>query len=387
MLTIGLANQARFAFFLTNTEQFKDQRRTFSLSAEDIARLNPNTRNCPVFRSQKDAEITSGIYRRVPVLWDENKSNGNPWGVKFMRMFDMATDSRLFKLQNDVGLLPLYEGKMCDFFDHRSASYETRGNDRGNRVLPETSLPHHQDPDYKIAPFYWVEEAEVLKALDVNWPFKWFPLFKKVTSPTNERTFLTSVIPMAAAGDSINLVIPNPALGASQISLLIGNLASLVLDFVARQKIGGVNTNNFHVKQLPILPPDHDWSAMKMAIVSRVLELTYSAHDMQSFYIDLMAEHPEYDTRSGGERGQPWIWNPERRAVLRAELDAIYARMYGLCRDDLRYVLDPADVMGMDYPTESFRVLKDREIRNFGEYRTGRLVLEAWDRMEAGQLA
>ncbi|MBC7621231.1 MAG: SAM-dependent DNA methyltransferase, partial [Candidatus Saccharibacteria bacterium] len=387
LLTIGLANQARFAFFLTNTEQFKDQRRSFSLSAEDIARLNPNTRNCPVFRSQKDAEITSGIYRRVPVLWDENKPNGNPWGVKFMRMFDMATDSRLFKLQHDVGLLPLYEGKMCDFFDHRSASYETRGNDRGNRVLPETSLPHHQDPDYKIAPFYWVEEAEVLKALDVNWPFKWFPLFKKVTSPTNERTFLTSVIPMAAAGDSINLVIPNPALGASQISLLIGNLASLVLDFVARQKIGGVNTNNFHVKQLPILPPDHDWSAMKMAIVSRVLELTYSAHDMQSFYIDLMAEHPEYDTRSGGERGQPWIWNPERRAVLKAELDAIYAGMYGLCRDDLRYVLDPADVMGMDYPTESFRVLKDREIRNFGEYRTGRLVLEAWDRMEAGQLA
>ncbi len=36
-----------------------------------------------------------------------------------------------------------------------------------------------------------------------------------------------------------------------------------------------------------------------------------------------------------------------------------------------------------DYPSETFRVLKEKEIRQFGEYRTRRLVLAAWDRMEA----
>ena len=56
-------------------------------------------------------------------------------------------------------------------------------------------------------------------------------------------------------------------------------------------------------------------------------------------------------------------------------------RLYGLNRDELRYVLDPADVMGPDYPSETFRVLKNNEIRQFGEYRTQRLVLEAWDRL------
>ena len=75
-----------------------------------------------------------------------------------------------------------------------------------------------------------------------------------------------------------------------------------------------------------------------------------------------------------------------RGAVLRAELDALYARLYGLTRDELRYVLDPAEVMGSDHPSETFRVLKDKEVRQLGEYRTQRLVLEAWDRMEAGQL-
>ena len=57
--------------------------------------------------------------------------------------------------------------------------------------------------------------------------------------------------------------------------------------------------------------------------------------------------------------------------------------LYGLTRDELRYILDPADVIGADYPSETFRVLKNNEIRQFGEYRTRRLVLEAWDRLAA----
>ena len=72
--------------------------------------------------------------------------------------------------------------------------------------------------------------------------------------------------------------------------------------------------------------------------------------------------------------------------MLRAELDAWYARAYGLTRNELRYILDPADMMGTDYPSETFRVLKDKELRLYGEYRTQRLVLDAWDRMERGEL-
>jgi len=77
----------------------------------------------------------------------------------------------------------------------------------------------------------------------------------------------------------------------------------------------------------------------------------------------------------------PFKWDEERRVVLRAELDALYARLYGLSRDELRYILDPADVYGPEFPGETFRVLKEKEIKKFGEYRTRRLVLEAWDRM------
>lgn len=84
-----------------------------------------------------------------------------------------------------------------------------------------------------------------------------------------------------------------------------------------------------------------------------------------------------------GYDGPPFAWDLDRRVALRAELDAYFAYLYELTRDELRYILDPADVMGPDYPSETFRVLKNNEIREFGEYRTQRLVLEAWDRFAA----
>ncbi len=126
-----------------------------------------------------------------------------------------------------------------------------------------------------------------------------------------------------------------------------------------------------YFKQFPVLPPDRYTDADLAYIVPRVLELTYTAHDLAGWAKDL------------GHDGPPFPFDPERRAILRAELDAYYARLYSLTRDELRYILDPAEVMGEDYPSETFRVLKNKELREFGEYRTQRLVLEAWKALEA----
>jgi hypothetical protein len=209
--------------------------------------------------------------------------------------------------------------------------------------------------------------------------------FRGITNATNERSYISTVVPRLAAGNSLPLM--HTGWGAPHIAALQANLASLALDFVARQKIGGTNLNFFIVKQFPVLPPDRYTPADLAYIVPRVLELTYTAHDMQAWADDLLAAMPGADPRPPEQHGTPlppFHWNPERRAQLRAELDAYYARLYGLTRDELRYILDPADVMGDDYPSETFRVLKNGEIREFGEYRTQRLVLAAWDAIEAG---
>lgn len=213
---------------------------------------------------------------------------------------------------------------------------------------------------------------------------RWLMGWRDVCRSTDKRTLIASVIPRAAVGDKFLLFFAEQP--AYLMAALLANFDSLVSDFAARQKVGGTALKYFTMKQFPILPPDRYAAADLAYIVPRVLELTHTAHDMQAWADDVLTSFPDADQRPVDVRGTrlpPFPWSPERRAQLRAELDAYYAHLYGLTRDELCYVLDPADVMGESYPSETFRVLKNNETREFGEYRTRRLVLEAWDRLEA----
>jgi hypothetical protein len=362
--------ETKFSFFLTNPRQLEDKQRVFTLTPQDIALINPNTLTSPVFRTRADAELTRKIYQRVPVL--ENEHTGvNPWGISFMRMLDMSNDSGSFRDYPNEQSLSLYEGKMVQAFDHRSASVIINPSNLHRAAQPmETTEEQHQNPNYLSQPQYWIDRKEV-EAL-VNGNVNHLLGFKSVTSSTNERSFIATFIPFAGVGNSMPIIEHTYSENVHLSSCLLACLNSLVFDYVAKQKIGGNNLNFFIVKQLPVLPPESYTPQDIEFISSRVLELVYTAWDMQPFAQDM------------GYQGAPFVWNPERRAILRAELDAKYAKLYGLTRDELRYILDPSDVYGAEFPSETFRVLKSKEMKEYGEYRTQRLVLAAWDLLESG---
>lgn len=190
--------------------------------------------------------------------------------------------------------------------------------------------------------------------------------WRDICRSTDERTVIAGVTPLAAAGDTFLLMFPKVD-DKRKIAGLVAEQSSLIHDYVARQKIGGTHLKYHVKKQITTLPPGAYDDAALDTIVPRVLELTYTSHDLAPFARDL------------GYEGPPFDWDPERRHRLRCELDAYYAHLYGLTRDELRYILDPADVMGSDYPSVTFPGLKRKEIAEFGEYRTQRRVLEAFD--------
>lgn len=372
MLTIGISESAEFVFFARQPSQVHDIRRRFTLSPDEFRLINPNTLTCPVFRSERDAEITKKIYRAAPVLIDENRDDGNPWGVSFMTMFHMSADSHLFQSEAGEGLLPLYEAKMIHQYDHRWATYHDSGDTRDASELEKA------DPSFAVTPRYWIDEQEVGQRLmkrgrDGNilwrWSRGWIIGWRDVTSAHVLRTVISSVVPRVGIGNKMPLLFCSEALSIQHVAALFGNLNSLVLDYVARQKVGGISLTYFYLKQFPLLSPNQYTSADLDYIVSRVVELTYTTYDLEAWARDL-----DY-------HDEPFEYEPGRRAILRAQLDAYYARLYGLDREELRYILDPSDIMGEDYPSESFRVLKNKEIKEFGEYRTQRLVLEAWDKL------
>ncbi|NNK93994.1 MAG: N-6 DNA methylase, partial [Desulfobacterales bacterium] len=490
LLTLGApSDAATLAFFAAQPTQLRDSRRRFHLTADEFALINPNTLTCPVFRSERDAELTKKLYRAAPVLVREAAEEApeqNPWGIRFQAMFHMSADSGLFHTyedlanagatetgatwqQTDQRWFPLYEAKMVHQYDHRWATYETDG-----KTSRDCTLAEKQNPEYYNRPRYWVDEWQVTlrtarapkpvlnaakkedaakveialrtwaagaalllddratasKLLKVEsaihgddlfagdqtavareaeematlWPMsemeyrqlaahfeaggdvwlltrqllesrrpKYLLGWRDICRNTDVRTLIASITPLSAVPGDFALI--HSTLSGINKACLLGNLDSLVSDYIARQKVSGAHLKMFHMRQLPILHPESYDQDNINYIVHRVIELIYTSHNLKPFAEDL------------GYDGEPFPFDPDRRHQLKCELDAYYAKLYGLSRDELCYILDPADVMGEDYPSETFRVLKNKELKEFGEYRTRRLVLDAWDKLERGELA
>ncbi len=404
LLTLGPTELADFACFLHSIQELEDDRRHFELTADDFDLINPNTHTLPIFRSKMDAELAKKIYRKNPILINDSiGERGNPWNVSFQLMFMMNTASSLFLDKPDSDSYPLYEAKMVHQYDHRWATHVAGDEFR------DVTNKEKEDPTFEVKPRYWIpkkevynrvaeipdnvkkawyaeeehqlrnalalcedEELQKLSSVDHIWKVmdkvldertpKWLMGWRDIVRSTDERTLIATVFPRSGVGNTINLI-----LGVTEKYrlLFISNLSCLVFDYFTRQKVGGIHLNHFYFKQLPILQPDL-YSCNVIKIIKNYTEqLLATSRNMASV---LSAEyHP---------------WNNEERAILRAELDALYARLYGLTREELMFILDPSSVMGDDYPSKTFSGLKNKELRGFGEYRTMRLVLEAWDRQE-----
>ena len=408
LLTIGKEQDTprtvKGGFFLTRLDHLLDSRRIYTLQTSDFARLNPNTKTCPVFRTSRDAKLTAKIYRNSTILYNEITGE-NPWNVKFSRMLDMSNDSYLFRTYAQLTAqgatlngntfttvdgetyVPLYEGKMIWHYNHHFGSWPTEGERPNSINMP--SEDELANPDSCIMPWYWVPLSVVNDRLvkydrDGNvvwkWTHNWMLCFRDISKSTNERTLIATIVPKQGFNNKTPIIFEES--GILDGTIMCGILSSIVFDYVTRQKVGGKSMNFFYVKQFPVLTPDQIPSTMQWQIVKRVAELCYFNHDMDGWAEELWEEMSEEQRAELPQLGaqQPWVYNPERRAILQAELDAIFAHLYGLDTEDLRYILDPEDICGKGCINETFRVLKDNELRQYGEYRTKRLVLEAWNK-------
>jgi len=359
--------EAEFVFFALAVEDLDDEEKRFTLSPEDFELLNPNTRTCPVFRTRRDAEITKGIYRRVPVLVKEGDPNGNPWGVKFSTMFHMSNDSALFRTRAELEAdgwvlhgnhfvrgedryLPLYEGRFGHQFDHRFA-------EQPNGELREISAAQRAEPFQQVEPQYWVTAADFEN--NIRRPASAWLGFRRVARNTDERTVISAILPFEPASYGWILTTgPNE----SDLASLAAVYNSAVFDYCSRNALTQPSFPQGTFAQLPAVAPS-TIGGVKRMISMLILELSYTAWDLERFGSCL------------GHAGPPFRWDDERRRLLRAELDALMFRLYGIERDDVNYILD------------TFPIVKRKDEAEFGEYRTKRLILERYDAMAAADAA
>lgn len=418
----AICSESTFVFFARQVEHLRDPERRFSLSPEDIALLNPNTRTCPVFRSRKDADLTKAIYRRVPVLIREAQGDApeeNPWGIRFSTMFHMSNDSHLFRTREQLEgdgwqldgnvfrngsdkYLPLYEAKMVHHFDHRWGTYEGQTEAQARQgKLPELDEAAHSDASHFSLPNYWSPAAEVAARLESLPNLGWLLGFRDITGATVFRTVIASVIPAVAVGNSLPLMRSEGA-NARRFALLPSLLTAFCCDFSARFKVGGTHLNFFIAEQIPVPTPNvfneaTPWHLNQQSwqewLLPRILELTYTAWDLEPF------------ARDGGWFAPPFRWDEERRFLIRCELDAAFFHLYmpsdnaaGWCpartangcpHDETPGELSeltqhfPTPRDAVHYIMDTFPILRRRDEEKYnGEYRTKRVILEIYDAMQ-----
>jgi hypothetical protein len=366
----------RMAFELSSIHDLNDTDRLINLYFDEFPLFNPNTVNCPKFKTSRDYKIARQTYKRFPILMREVDPIRNPWNVDLKRMVNMADDSEHFRTLSQLieigchedecgnftcqeGLyLRLYESKMFAQYDHRLGTFEGLTQEEikaGN--CRELKITEKQSPLVLVVSRYWMPVDAVDYKLKLIAPDKkWLLAYRDITNATNERTVICSVIPKTPVGHTAFLI--SSAWDAQKNACLLANLNSFVFDFLARQKLSGTHLSLFILKQLPIIPPNEYTKTWADLIVPCVLELSYTAKDLQPFATDC------------GYIGESFRWDEERRFLLRCELDAAYFHLYGIEREDVDYIL------------ETFPIIKRKDEQAHGEYHTKSVILEIYDVMQ-----
>ena len=387
-----IKDPARCAFYLHSAAELDDPERCFPLTAEAFARVNPNTGTAPIFRSRRDAALTTAIYGRLPVLVDRSSGEEvKAWPVKYMTMFHMTNDSHLFRTREELeekegaypvggnrfaspsgDWVPLYVGRMIHQFDHRAASVEVNAENLHNAALSgDISAEQKADPTFVPTPQYWVPESKASFPAGLAWTIA----FRDIARATDVRTMIAAAVPTVGLGNTAPAIFPEDVDNdQSNTTLLLANFGATVLDFVVRQKAQSTHLNWYIVEQLPVVPPSR-YEAVSFGpktageiVREAVLELTYTSHDMAPFardmgYVDEM-----------GKVKPPFIWNEGRRLILRSRLDAVFFHLYGVTdRDDIRYI----------YST--FPIVERKDKASYGGvYRSCELCLTWMNALAAG---
>lgn len=167
-------NRPLFGFFLNNTTDISDKSRVFELSPTDLARVNPNSQTCPVFRTSIAARLVTSIHSNHAII--SLDSGINSWTVETSSMFQMSHESDQFLDSADLNseCIPLFEGKMVAQYNHRAANIVLNVLNEARQAQSEfTTSTQMRDPYYQPHPRFCVKATSLDQKLSGKWEKEW----------------------------------------------------------------------------------------------------------------------------------------------------------------------------------------------------------------------
>ena len=370
-----LSTNARFGFYLNDLHAIKNEYFIWQLGFEEIQEVSKTRFSVPNFKNKIDALLYVKIAQTSTTLHDLNHI------IKSRLFYNFDTASKRVKIRYDSiesleSYIVVYEGEYFHTFDHRFAT-------QANQAVRATTSLEKKDPYFRSNTLYWAREADVQKRwieLAGFYP-QWYVALRRQASTTNETTSIAAILPASGAEGSVSCFF-----GQDLNYILGGFLASCFnsycFNYLLRLRQGGANVSKSIYDQIPIcnmlnaIVNEYNSKRFADTALSLVLELAYTSYDLQTFAVDC------------GYFGPPFIWDEDRRFEIRCELDALYFHLYLGTQSDwqaqssknlLSYF--PTPRQAVDYIMETFPIVKRKDEKEYGEYRTKRRILEIYDQM------
>ena len=324
----GTTEALHAAFMRHELEDWSEARGALGYPAERIHAFSRNSLSVLEIRNERDLEVLTKIYANS-VLLGEDGPDG--WSVKYAQGdFNMTSDSKLFmprEKAKEAGykpdqygrwigqdgdvLLPLIQGVMFG-----PLSFNRVAHVSGTGLSAKWD---HLDPsEQAVVPQFVVSED---KSLEKTGSQRLRIAFRPIARTTDARTMIPALVPGWPAGNSAGLLISSDEL---RLPSLVGILGTFVFDWQLRARQSGSNVNWFLMNECAVATPRRALSAESAS--ARLFPHRWL------FPLTSNAQEWRFRALTGRERLR-----------LRCILDALVAALYGLSRDDLRWILHDCD--------------------------------------------
>ncbi len=329
------------AFMRHELEDWAEAKGALVYPAERIHAFSPRSLAVLEIRSKQDLSVLTKIYANGVLLGDDGPDG---WGIRYTREFDMTNDSKLFigrEKADEAGykpdlfgrwlgpegdiLLPLYEGRMIGQFDFSEKGW-VQGKGRSaewhlipwsRKVIEPQFLMRLGDFTASLQQKPASERIEGMKAT-----------FMGIGSATNRRSMFATAVRDVPCGNSVPIM--QPASVKNGVLGLITSLNSFAYDFALRLRLGGLNLNYFVIEETPLLRTQFN-PHITLPAAALAWSHAWFSPDWLALREEGVVERPH------------WAITPHERLRLRCVLDAVVAALYGLSRDDLRWLLRDCD--------------------------------------------
>lgn len=321
----------KVALSLTDYKMMLDSE-MISLSYDDLTLINPETGMIPNIRNTEDLKFLIDM-SKTHKAFDDVYMN-----CRFGRLVHLTNHSKMIRKNHDCGYIPIYEGKFIELYTGKYATFKGMSPEEKYKNKASAKIIANPQGDEYPESRYFIEES-TWKNLTKNFDESIVVAWRSLTSATNRRTMLATILPITPTCQSIQLL---QLADERQMLHLIALFNSIVFDYIVRLKMVGLDLTQTIIKQIPVPEIEQydgqvDYKGIVASYSKHILSRLKKLYQDDNRLSDIFSKYETYTV-------------DDNRRVLIAEIDQIIGLLYGL---------DNVSIKKMAYSFESFYSKED----------------------------